>query len=299
MQILSIGELLWDVFGETEFLGGAPLNFSVTIQRLGHPAALVSGVGNDERGSRALRSMTTLGLTTDFVQVDPERCTGTAIVTTDRQGNVSYSIPRPAAFDDMALSATQWSRLTALHPQWIYFGTLAQTNHANERTLDHLIQDLPGIKCFYDMNLREGHWNLPLVQRLCRLASVVKMNEDEAKTLFHMTQPSETFSMENFCRYWSLSCGADTICVTRGSEGSAIFAKNVFYSFEGVTVDVVDTVGAGDAFAAAFLHGLILDWPVAQNASFANALGAFVASRAGATPDWTPDECLRLTANLG
>lgn len=299
MQILSVGELLWDVFGETEFLGGAPLNFSVTIQRLGHPAALVSGVGNDARGSRALQSMSALGLSTDFVQVVLKRPTGTAIVTTDHQRNASYSIPRPAAFDDIALSATQWSRLTGLQPQWIYFGTLAQTNHANEKTLDRLIQELPGIEGFYDMNLREGHWNLSLVQRLCRLASVVKMNEDEARTLFRMTQPSEPFSMEKFCRCWSSACGVDTICVTRGSEGSAIFAKNAFYSFEGVTVDVVDTVGAGDAFAAAFLHGLILGWPIARNASFANALGALVASRAGATPDWTPDECLRLIANLG
>lgn len=294
LQIVAIGELLWDVFGETELLGGAPLNFSAAAQRLGNSVTLVSGVGQDARGSRAIQSMTALGLTTDFVQVVPGRQTGTAIVSTDNCGNASYSFRRPAAFDDLVLSSIQLSQLRSLRPEWMYFGTLAQTNEANEGLLHRLIQQLPDIRCFYDINLRDGHWNLSLVQRLSRLASVVKLNEDEAEMLFRRTRTSETFSLEEFCRYWSSAHLIDIICITRGSEGCAIFKGDALCFFEGFAVDVVDTVGAGDAFAAAFLHGLILDWPIARKASFANALGALVASRPGATPVWNADECLRL-----
>ena len=299
MQILTIGELLWDVFSETEFLGGAPLNFSVGAQRLGNSVTLVSAVGQDARGSRAIQFMTALRLTIDFVQVVPGRHTGTARVTTDSCGNASYFIQRPAAFDDLVLNDALLSQLTSLQPQWIYYGTLSQTNQTNEDLLHRLVQQLPSSKCLYDMNLRDGHWNLSLVQRLSELASVAKLNENEAETLFRMIRTSEEFSLEEFCRYWSSTFQIDTICVTRGREGCGIFTDDTLYLFEGFAVDVIDTVGAGDAFAAAFLHGQILDWPVARTASFANALGALVASRPGATPAWTADECLRLISDSG
>ena len=61
--------------------------------------------------------------------------------------------------------------------------------------------------------------------------------------------------------------------------------------FEGYAVKVADTVGAGDAFSAAFLHGIQNAWPIEQVAKFANAVGAIVASREGATPEWSSEEC--------
>jgi fructokinase len=146
------------------------------------------------------------------------------------------------------------------------------------------------------MNLREGHWNLALVERLSAMASILKLNDDEAKLLFGLTCAGEEFTLEGFCKVWSAQYQVDTICVTLGSEGCAIFHENELQRFAGYAVKVADTVGAGDAFAAAFLHGFALGWPVARIASFANALGALVASRAGATPPWTVEECLRLMA---
>ena len=103
------------------------------------------------------------------------------------------------------------------------------------------------------------------------------------------------FCLEEFCRYWSSKYGMKTICITLGGEGCAVFIDGTLRTFPGYTVKVVDTVGAGDAFAAAFLHGLHLGWPVERIAPFANALGALVASCAGATPAWTLDECLDFT----
>ena len=84
------------------------------------------------------------------------------------------------------------------------------------------------------------------------------------------------------------------MCVTLGSRGCAIWANDRLRTFPGFSVKVADTVGAGDAFAAAFLHGFDLGWPMERTASFANALGAIVSSRAGATPPWTLEECLQL-----
>ena len=297
MQILAIGEVLWDVFDHAEFLGGAPLNFSAAAQRLGNSIVLVTAVGDDPRGHRALESMNALGLSTDLVQLLPGKETGTAQVTTDSAGNASYLIKRPAAFDELALNDERLAAIFNLRPSWIYFGTLAQTDSLAEDNLRRILQGVPGAKCFYDMNLREGHWNLPLVQRLSDLASILKLNETEAETLFQLTLPGEEFSPGKFCRHWSSTYGIETICVTLGSEGCAIFSEDALQYFAGFSVIVADTVGAGDAFAAAFLHGLGAQWPMAQTAAFANALGALVASRAGATPAWTIDELLMTSLN--
>lgn len=296
MQILAIGEILWDVFDDAEILGGAPLNFSAAAQRLGNQVTLISAVGDDPRGRRAIQSMTALGLSADFVQTVPENETGTALVTTDDAGNASYIIKRPAAFDQFQIDDTQLSTFESLHPDWLYFGTLAQTHRPTEQLLRRILARIPTVKCFYDMNLRDGHWNPDMVQRLSSLSTIVKLNETEAETLFRLAHANEEFSLERFCRYWSSAHSVETMCVTLGGKGCAIFRNNSFHCFDGFPVTVADSVGAGDAFAAAFLHGYGHRWPMDSTATFANALGALVASRSGATPTWTVDECRRLIA---
>jgi len=291
MKILSIGEVLWDVFGQEEYLGGAPLNFSVVSQRLGNTAALLSAVGEDERGARTLTAIRDLGLTTDFVQQRTEKPTGTALVSTDPDGNAVFTIDRPAAFDCVAIDTSLLQRAVRFAPDWLYIGTLAQANPQTEMLLMRLIESLPKTKVYYDVNLRPGHWNLALVERLSSVAQVLKLNHLEAELLYELTKGSSRYDLESFCRYWSSKFAVSTICVTLGSQGCAIFNENRLRFFNGFTVDVVDTVGSGDAFAAAFLHGLNAGWPIDENATFANALGALVASRTGATPDWNLEQC--------
>jgi fructokinase len=290
LRILSIGEILWDVFGEREFLGGAPLNFSVSAQRLGNSVALLSAVGADSRGSLAHEAMRQHGLTTDFVQTSPTAPTGAAIVSTDTQGNASFVIDRPAAFDKVDLNTSLLSWISAFQPQWIYFGTLAQVFHGGEQRLAHILNTLPKSRRFYDINLRHGHWTLPLVKQLSGLATIIKMNESEAQELWHQTNGHGVYSLDDFCSFWAAAYGCELICITRGSEGCAVWQPDHLQFFPGFRVSVVDTVGAGDAFAAAFLHGLEQEWLVEKTANFANRIGGFVASRAGATPDWSLEE---------
>jgi fructokinase len=286
--------VLWDVIGEQEYLGGAPLNFSFSSQRLGHKVALISAVGDDRRGERALRTIQKLGLDTDSIRIVEGLATGAAMVSTDHAGNATFVIDRPAAFDFIEIEGPTLRRIEEMRPDWIYFGTLAQTTARNVDMLHRLISAITEAQRFYDINLREGHWNLPLVQQLSRLASIIKLNESEAEVLFRIVYPDELFSVEKFCENWSRDVGAKTICVTLGERGCALWVDGAFRTYSGFLASVRDTVGAGDAFSAALLHGLELGWSTEGTASFANAVGAVVASRAGATPDWTVDECLSL-----
>jgi fructokinase len=300
MFVCSIGEVLWDIFPDKEMFGGAPLNFCANLQRLGNRALLLGAVGKDERGQLALERMRLLGLSTDGMQQVAGLPTGVATISTSLDGEVSFVIPRPAAFDALSVSVNSviLAEIKAIGLDWVYFGTLLQTKPEIERLTSDLVKSFRPARCFYDMNLRTGQWNFPLVQRLSKLASVVKLNECEARTLFNLMQKSlASFSVEEFCRIWASTYDVDVICLTLGAGGCIIFDRGTIYRVAGYQVIVCDTVGSGDAFAAAFLHGYDHGWPISQTASFANALGALVATRAGATPDWTIDEVLALTSH--
>lgn len=290
VPILCFGEILWDVFEDrTETLAGAPFNVAVALTRLEHAVALISAVGDDNRGANAIRRIHSSGLNAQFVKVLHGLPTGIAEIHIDQLDNPSYSIPRLAAFDALAIHQEDRQAIATMRPDWLYFGTLTQTSHQNEDLVSALAQQLPEISCFYDLNLREGHWNFPLVQRLARQATVLKLNQDEARELFAFESASP-FSLEAFCGSWSSQYQLDIICITLGSEGCAVFSERELTFVPGFPITVADTVGAGDAFTAGFLHGLTQKWPLPQTARFANALGSIVASRATAIPDWTPSE---------
>lgn len=288
MRIISFGELLWDVINDQEFLGGAPVNFSAASLRLGAKVDLVSAVGDDQRGARALTAVQTLGLSVSFIATISGHPTGIARVVSGESGHAAYRFNHPAAYDFLRVD----SQLThPPAPDWLYFGTLTQTSTPNEAALDQVIAASPSARRFYDMNLRDGHWNLALVERLSAHASVLKLNEHEAETLFRLTHPSQTHSLHAFCAAWSHAYDINIICITLGAQGCAIWRDGALREFPGFPVQVADTIGSGDAFSAAFLHGLNENWPLDRTAAFANALGAIVASRPGATPNWRLEEC--------
>jgi fructokinase len=271
MTILSIGEILWDVFPDTARLGGAPFNFAVHAHRLGHRVIFLSAVADDERGRAALGRAAELGLTTEFIQVAAGRPTGSVSVRLDAEGHPDFTIHRPAAYDCLTLDERQLARLAELRPDWIYFGTLyPMEGHARE-VLRSVMDAVPGARRFYDVNLRRGCYTPELVRELLALAAAVKLNDDEAELFPDLG-------------------AAPSVAITRGEKGCLVRIGNDRAECPGYPVKVADTVGAGDAFAAAFLHGLAAGWSAARTGNFANRLGALVASRAGAVPAWSPAE---------
>lgn len=291
MRIVSVGEILWDVIGQNEHLGGAPLNFAAHAQKLGHEVFPLSAVGDDERGHRTLGRLRQRGMSTDFVKVLPDQPTGTAEVELDMEGKPSFRIVRPAAYDFVELSKADLEGVQKLHPDWIYFGTLY---HMSERALaatQKLLAAAPAAKRFYDVNLREGNWTITAVEQLSSHATVVKLSDSEAETLdANVDADGEDDSIESFCRRWIDRFECQMMCVTFGERGCAILKDGTFTQVPGFHVEVADTVGAGDAFSAAFVHGLEQGWDPQRLGRFANAVGATVASRSGAIPDWSIDE---------
>jgi fructokinase len=290
MTIVSIGEILWDVFPSTEHLGGASFNFAAHARRLDHEVVFISAVGADERGSRALERMRELDLSARFVRSVPGAATGTVTVELDAVGQPRFTLHRPAAYDLVELSDSDLEQLAALKPDWIYFGTLHQMDVRAREVTRRLVDAIPAARCFYDINLRVDSYERFLVRRLMTRADVVKLNDTEVAAVETMFGSSSE-SLERFCGEYAREFGWESVCVTRGARGCALLAAGEYVEAEGYPVQVADTVGAGDAFAAAFLHGLNCRWPAARIADFANRVGAVIASKPGGTPLWTPAEC--------
>ena len=285
-HIVTIGEVLWDLIGGREYLGGAPLNFSVQCARLGHRVSLVSAVGDDDRGRAALARIRDLGVSTSFVRTVAGQATGTVGVTVDAEGQPSYAIHRPAAYDFAGLDDADFAALTADPPEWIAFGTLHSMDPRARALLGTVIERFPRARRFYDVNLRRDSYTPGLVNELLALAHVAKLTDSEVAEVTGVAEGS----IESFCRTYAARFGWQAVCITRGAEGCALFTGGEYVEAPGVPVTVADTVGAGDAFDAALVHGLECGWPAARIAEFANRLGALVASRPGGTPEWSPQE---------
>jgi fructokinase len=289
MNAVSIGEVLWDVFGATYHLGGAPFNFAAHLRRLGNSVSFISGIGTDNLGQQVREEMHRLGLSSQFLTSVPDQATGKVTVTLDATGQPRFVIHRPAAYDFLRLTSQQLQEISAQAPDWVYFGSLLQMNPAARQVTNALLSSLPRTRRFYDVNLRAGSYTPELVRDLLAQATVIKLNDQEVVEVAQIIGCSYR-TLEDFCRKCAERFHCEAVCVTCGPQGCAAVIGDRYLQAPGYAVKVADTVGAGDAFAAGFIHALANGWPAHKVADFANRLGALVASRHGAIPNWKLEE---------
>lgn len=289
MNILSVGEILWDVVEGDERLGGAPFNFAAQAARLGATVGMVSAVGDDDRGRRALKRARELGVKTNWIRTTSAHPTGHVTVTLE-DGQPDYVIHRPAAYDDVGLSEKDIEAIQAFAPDWIYFGTLHHTDRRPRAALERLLGALPRAQRFYDVNLRKESYSAELLADLLPHADVLKINQAEVAEVAGLLGMNE----KSFVRDAAEKFGLQAVCVTLAENGSRVWSPEGQLRAPGYTVRVADAVGAGDAYAAAFVHGLSRGWTMSETADFANRVGAVIASKSGATPEWSVEEARAL-----
>lgn len=283
MKIIGIGEILWDVLPSGEHLGGAVFNFAAHARLLGHEVHFVSAVGIDERGEKALARARELGLDTRFLRRVAEAPTGIVSVVLDAGGQPTFTIHRPAAYDFVQLDESDFDALLRPAPDWICYGTLHQMAPRARALTRRLVESAPAARRFYDINLRIDSFDRDTIRQSLGWASMAKLNDSEMREMGAIFGLPASSTRE-FCPAFAGRFGLDGVCVTLGARGCAILWDGEYVEAEGRKVQVVDTVGAGDAFSAALLDGLGRGWPLEQVAGHANARGAWVASRPGAIP---------------
>lgn len=285
--VLCFGEILWDFLPEGLFAGGAPFNVAYHLHQLGCPARIVSAVGDDLLGSELIRRLEGWGIATDLVGRRRDVPTGYVRATLDARGDAHYEITRDVAWD--RIEATDALRAACGQARAAVFGSLAQRSAGNRAALRALLQDLPedALRVF-DVNLRPPHDDPDLVRELARLATVLKLNHGEAARLAGDRTHAEGRE-ESHARTLARSSGARWVCVTAGARGAGLLHDDVWHWEPGRAVEVVDTVGAGDAFLASLVSDLATSGdPVAPAEVLRRAcrLGEWVATQRGATPPY-------------
>lgn len=279
MRAVSWGEVLWDLFPDAERLGGAPANVAYHLAVLGRPVALVSRVGDDDRGRRAVRALADAGVEVGAIQIDragrPTGVVGVAI----EEGEARYRLHAGCAwehieFDEAAAAAVAGASA-------ICFGTLSQRQVPARRALEAaLAARAAECRAVCDLNLRPGEQDAALVRWALGAAEMVKLNEREERQLAAM------FGVTDVVGWLFGELAMQQVALTRGPAGCTLFTA------DGERFDQAgfpaapggDTVGCGDAFTAVWIDRLLAGGELAGALEGACRYAAYVASQAGATP---------------
>lgn len=286
MKVLAFGEILWDVINGEEFLGGAPFNFAAHCAQCGNDAYIVSRVGNDRLGNKALKLCRAFGVMDAFIQIDPHRDTGTVdVVLTD--GQPDYTIHENVAYDYIA--ADDIPNIEVFGFDVLYFGSLAQRSLKSASALDSMLEQYEFPCIFYDVNIRKGIDAVGILRRSLPRCTIVKMNTEEVQVLASLLD-LETESNETICRRLSEQYpNIEVVIVTAADAGCYVFHADRLYHVPGIPVVVEDAIGAGDAFSAAFMKEFFRTRDPQASARLANRIGAFVASQRGPIPTYSDD----------
>jgi len=282
-KVLCFGEVLWDAFGDEKKAGGAPMNVACHLAQQKVPVTFASRVGIDAPGMELIEFLQENGLYSDLIQEDEVLPTCEVTVQLDANSQATYIIPQPVSWDNIRTEDTLTK--AAEQASAIIFGSLACRTDTTRTTLLNLLDETHALRIF-DVNLRAPHYTLSTIETLAARATVVKMNEEEAGLLIGGSSGQLKDKIAEFRAKYH----PKTICVTRGENGAIIWHDHEYYEHPGFKVDVVDTVGAGDAFLATFIAGILAKQPMQQLLEQACAIGAFVTSKRGANPVYNWDE---------
>lgn len=289
--IVGLGEVLFDCFPNGEALGGAPINLAIhahqIFSQLGGRGVVASRVGEDARGDRIRDTLRGRGLETTYLQRDSSRRTGVVEVTLDDDGQPDYTIRTNVAWD--ALHFNDQLAELARRCSAVCFGSLAQREATTRDTIQVFLNAARGAIRLFDVNLRQKFFTRSILERSFNAASCAKMNEHELPLVCSLLEVAPNRADRPDIQAFTLiqEYKLDLLALTRGGRGTVLYSPARRVEGRPIRFDRdpdADSVGAGDACGAGLITGLLLDWPLAETVDLANRLGAFVASRPGATP---------------
>ena len=281
IQVVGIGETLWDLFPDGAVWGGAPGNVACHAAGLGAAAGLVSRVGRDDLGDRGRATLESFGVDCRHVQRDGLHPTGTVSVSLGPDGAASYEFAADAAWDHLA-----WDpglEPLAAGAAAVCFGTLGQRADVSRTTIRRFLQQAGGALRVFDVNLRQHFHSPEVIRESLALADALKLNDEELPT---MAAACGIEAADPVAAAHDLAArhGLRLVALTRGAAGSVLVAEGRTSELPARVTKVVDTVGAGDAFTAAVIVGLLRGRPLDAIHDHASRVAAFVCGQRGATP---------------
>lgn len=285
---VCFGEVLWDILPDKKLPGGAPMNVAYHLNQLGIPAAMISRIGDDALGRELIGYFTSKKVAGDFIQTDPDHDTSRVLAKVE--GNrVTYDIVKPVAWDFIACNEEIEKAVAAA--RFFIFGSLGARSEVSRYTLYRLLE-IADFKVL-DINLRPPHYDKHTLEYLLQKTSLLKLNDEELPLLsgWYGWGSGEKEAMKALQDKFRLN----TVITTRGENGAIALHDGVFHEHPGFKVQVVDTIGSGDAFLAGFISGFSEERPLPEVLEFAGKMGAFMATHAGACPQYQVADVRKLT----
>ncbi len=285
-KLLAFGEILWDVYPDAKYLGGASLNFAAHFAKFGHEAEMLSALGADAMGEEARDQLKTWNLGDRYTPALADRETGKCLVTLDENSIPSYNLLNDVAYDRISTCGI------AEDFDLLYFGTLALRGAYNFDSLNRLLEQKTFGEIFVDVNIRPPFYSEKTVRFACSHATVLKISLEELPVVAGLLGEAENTDYKAFAHalarnFPNLRC----IIITLGGDGAyALNCKKGEDAFcAAKKVAVASTVGAGDSFGAAFVSKYLSDASLPECLETASRLAAFVVSQTAAVPEYTPE----------
>lgn len=279
-KIIGLGEILWDLLPTGKQLGGAPANFAYHVCRLGGNGWAVSAISDDELGREIKNTLSTKKLNTILEEVNEP--TGTVQVTLNAAGVPTYDITEGVAWDHIPF--TERIGNLAKETSAVCFGTLAQRSPESRATIHKFIESMPaGSLKVYDINLRQKYYDEKIISDSLRLADILKINDEELEIVSRMLCLSGT--SEERCRAISREFNLKFVILTMGGDGSKVILEDRVHLSTPGKINIVDTVGAGDSFTAAFMLAYLRGESIENAHTLATEVSSYVCTKAGAMPE--------------
>lgn len=281
--IVGLGELLWDILPDGKKIGGAPGNFAYHASQLGFNSAVVSAIGNDKLGDEIIENLDEKGLGGIIERV--EYPTGNVVVTLDDNGVPLYDIKENVAWDNIPF--TKELEELAKNTLAVSFGSLAQRNVVSRQTINKFLDMMPDSKehfKIFDINLRQGFYNKETICSSMEKCNILKINDEELVAVSRMFgYPG--IDLQDKCWILIAKYKLDMLILTCGVNGSYVFTPGNVSFVETPSVEVADTVGAGDSFTATFIASILKGESVQDSHMKAVRVSAYVCTQHGAMPE--------------
>ena len=276
--IVGIGEILWDMLPGGKALGGAPANFAYHASRLGEEGWAVSAVGDDPLGAEIMDIVTRKKLRHIIAVTD--KPTGTVQVELDDKGVPGYNIKEDVAWDNIPF--TPEMEALAARADAVCFGSLVQRMASRDSVLRFLRATRPEALRVFDINLRQHYYSREVIDESLKLADILKINDEEIRIVADMFGLGDDDTAA--CRALIARYGLQLVILTKGADGSEVITADESFPQKAGKVKVVDTVGAGDSFTAAFVVAYLRGLSLSDAQRLANETAAYVCSCKGAMP---------------
>jgi fructokinase len=283
-KILSIGEILWDLFPDGEKLGGAPANFACHAAIQDNNVCMLSAVGRDAQGDEARRILDAYAIDCSLIQSIQSAPTGMVSVQVDAAGRPEFAIHDNSAWDQIVWSQELESCIDQFDA--IYFGTLAQRSIVTRETIRKTAERAKqkGVLRVFDVNLRSPFFNDTIIRESIEWSSILKLSDEELERVAVACNIPAQSNDESKLKHLLNQFELDLVAMTCGPDGAILVSKHEMIDEPGIPTTVVDTVGAGDSFTAALVTGWLRGDSLASIARYACETASATCSHRGAVP---------------